>query len=201
MKVSIWPKLFLPMLFLAPAASAQERSFNILVGANYPIELGDAGAGLSPKAGFVLGLDYWVKNKKGQVWSAGASFNSFRRKGEATVNGQIIPQDETLEYLNLHGAPLIWMLGKKERWYAEAGGFVNYLLRQETESSGNVTINTELFQRIYLGLSAGAGVRLGDENSSKLLIGLRNDLGLLSFGAGPRSLKFNAVSLFVGLGI
>jgi len=200
MKISFWLKLLLPML-LATAASAQERSFNILVGANYPIELGSSGASLSPKGGITVGLDYWAKNKKGDAWSAGVSFNSFRRKGDVTLNGQVFSQDETFEYLNLHGAPLIWLLDKKERWYAEAGGFVNYLLHQETESRGNVTDNTELFQRIYLGLSAGAGVRLGDKSSSKLLIGLRNDLGLMSFGAGPRSLKFNAISLFVGLGI
>ncbi|GAB4493963.1 MAG: hypothetical protein OHK0019_19050 [Saprospiraceae bacterium] len=190
------------LVFLKPAFT-QERSFNILLGIlPYTTEFGSTSSvQWKPRLGFVLGLDYWAKNKKGEVWSAGISYQTFKRRGDVTSNGQTFPQEETFEYLNLHGAPLIWQFGKKEQFFAEVGGFFNFLLHQEAESRGNVVDNTPLFQKIYLGPSAGIGARLGDPGGSKLIIGLRNELGLASFGSGSVSAKFNTFSLYVGLGI
>lgn len=187
---------------LAAVANAQERSFDILLGLPYAVEFGGEGStDWTPKGGLVLGVEYWAKNKQGNAWSAGIFYNAFKRKGKVAQGNQTVEQEETFEYVKLHGMPLIWKLGKKERWFAEAGGFANLLLHQETDVNGNVTNNTQFFQRIYLGLSAGTGLRLGDEGSSKVLIGLRNDLGLASFGSAAKSLKFNALCLYVGLGI
>lgn len=189
------------LVFLKPAFT-QERSFNILLGVPYATEFGSkSSVKWKPRFGFTLGLDYWAKNKKGEIWSAGISYQTFKRKGDVTSNGQTFPQEETFEYLNLHGAPLIWQLGKKDQFFVEVGGFFNFLLHQETESMGEVTDNTPLFQKVYLGPSAGIGARLGDPGSSKLIVGLRNEFGLASFGSGPVSLKFNAFSFYVGLGI
>ena len=146
------------LLFFLKPAFAQERSFNILLGLPYATEFGGTSSvKWKPRLGFTLGLDYWAKNKKGDIWSAGISYQTFKRKGDVTSNGQTFPQEETFEYLNLHGAPLTWQLGKKEQFFVEVGGFFNFLLHQEAESGGDVTDNTPLFQKIYLGPSAGIG--------------------------------------------
>lgn len=194
--------LSLLFVFWETTAVAQERSFNVLLGLPYATEFGgESSVKWKAKGGFMLGVDYWAKNKQGHVWSAGVSYQSFKREGQVTLNNQTFEQKETFEYLGLRGVPLTWMLDKQERWFLEAGGFANYLLGQETEVRGSVGSNAELFQKIYLGLSGGLGVRLGEPGNTALLVGLRNDLGLASFGSGQNSLKFNALFLYVGLSI
>ncbi len=194
--------VFLLFLYFATTAAAQQRSFNVLLGLPYATEFGgESAVKWKSKGGFMLGIDYWAKNKQGHTWSVGISYQSFKRKGQVTLNTQTFEQKETFEYFGLRGMPLTWMLDKQERWFIEAGGFANYLLAQETEVNGSVGSNADLFQKIYLGLSGGLGVRLGEPGNTALLVGLRNDLGLASFGSGPNSLKFNALFFYVGLSI
>jgi len=154
--------------------------------------LGEGGEGLKATPGFAIGLGYWFTNSKGNAWSLGAAFGSFKRKNET--------QKETFEYLTLRGMPFVWQLDKKKHWYFEAGIFGNYLLHQEFQDNGSVMNSTKLIQRTYLGPSCGFGVRLGEEGRSRILLGIRDDFGLLGFGKGS-PLKFNTITLFAGLEI
>ncbi|MFN0033478.1 MAG: hypothetical protein ACKVUS_00340 [Saprospiraceae bacterium] len=183
--------LTLLFCFLATGALAQERAAHIFLG--MPLgTLGERGAGLKPKPGFAIGLDYWFFNAKGNAWSLGASYSSFKRKNES--------QKETFEYLTVRAMPLVWHLDEKKQWYIEAGGFANHLLHQESQMGGSVTNNTKLFKKIYVGLSGGLGARLGEKDKTRILAGIRNDLGLLGFGKGL-PLSFNIITLYAGLEI
>lgn len=190
---------FLLCLTVSTAAVAQEgsRSFNVQLGLPYAIELGSK-SGLKPKLGFVLGVDYWAKNKKGDYWSVGVSYLLYKQKG---LNAQNDEQETTFEFVSVRGVPIVWVLDKKERWFAEAGGFVSYLLHQDTDVRGAVTVGTKTFKSVHAGLTAGLGLRLGDPGSKALLVGLRNDFWAAGFLGGSKTLKFNAISLFAGLGI
>lgn len=189
---------FLLCWVVSTAAVAQERSFNVQLGLPYAIELGKSASGLKPKLGFVLGVDYWAKNKKGDYWSVGLSYLLYKQKGRNAQNDE---QEATFEFASVRGVPIVWVLDKKERWFAEAGGFVNYLLHQDTDVRGAVTVGTSTFRRVHVGVTAGLGLRLGDPGSKALLVGLRNDFWAAGFLGGSKTLKFNAISLFAGLGI
>ncbi len=182
-------RLILIFCLFATGVSAQEGAFHILLGSPIGM-LGEGRVGLKPKPGFAIGLDYWVVNKKGNVWSVGASWGSFRRKQDR--------QKETFEYLTVRGMPLVWLLDKKKAWHIELGGFANYLLHQEYQDVGAVTNDTKLIQRTYLGICGGFGVHLGEKDKNRILLGLRDDYGLLGLGKGT-PLKFNTLTLFAGL--
>ena len=122
----------------------------------------------------------------------GATYCSFSRKHEDLK--------ETFEYLTIRGMPVVWNLDKQKKWYFELGLFGNYLLHQESQMGGSVLDNTQSRQRTYLGPSGGLGVRLGKAGQSRVLFGLRNDLGLLGIGKG-KSIRFNTITLFAGLEI
>lgn len=96
--------------------------------------------------------------------------------------------------------PFVWQLDKKKQWYFEGGIFGNYLLHQEFQVGGSVVNSTKLIGRTYLGPSCGFGVRLGDEGRSRILLGIRDEFGILGFGKGS-TLKFNTITLFAGLEI
>ncbi|MBC7775356.1 MAG: hypothetical protein H7246_07955, partial [Phycisphaerae bacterium] len=105
----------------ATGAFAQENAPHILLG--MPIgTFGEKLSDLKPKPGFAIGLDWWFTNSKGNVWSLGAAFSSFKRKNET--------EKETFEYLTLRAMPLMWQLDKKKQWHLEIGIFGNYLLHQ-----------------------------------------------------------------------
>lgn len=175
----------------AISTSAQERVSHIFLG--MPVGIGgERGADLQPRPGFAIGLDYWIFNAQGNAWSLGAVYSSFNRKNK--------DRKETFEYLTIHGMPIVWNLDKKKQWYFEIGLFGNYLLHQEAQEGGSVMDMTKSLQRIYFGPSAGFGVRIGQAGQSRILIGLRNDYGLLGVGAGT-SLKFNTLTFFAGLEI
>lgn len=184
-------RLVLLFCFLSSVMFAQERSAHILLG--MPIgTLGEGGEGLKATPGFAIGLGYWFTNSKGNAWSLGAAFASFKRKNET--------DKETFEYLTLRVMPFVWQLDKKKQWYFEGGIFGNYLLHQEFQVGGSVVNSTKLIQRTYLGPSCGFGVRLGEEGRSRILLGIRDEFGLLGFGKGS-ALKFNTITLFAGLEI
>lgn len=169
----------------------QNRAFYLLLGS--PIgTLGESTQQLKPKPGLLLGADYWVTNAKGNSWSMGLDYQFFSRK-----KGQ---QKETFEYLTIRAMPIIWNLGEKKAGYFALGIFGNYLLHQEFKDGGSVVNSTKLIQRTYVGPSVGVGVRLGEEGKSRILMGLRDDFGLLGFGNGS-SLKFNTISLCAGINI
>ncbi|MDX1913691.1 MAG: hypothetical protein SFV22_19505 [Saprospiraceae bacterium] len=182
-------RLTLLFLLYAGILSAQDRALHIVLGSSLGT-LGENSADLTPQPGFVIGMEYWMKNEKGNAWSVNATWNSFRRSNET--------KKETFEYLTLRALPLVWNLDKKAMWHIAAGGFANYLLVRNLRDGGSVSNSTGDTQRTYLGLSAGLGARLGEEGRSRLLIGLRDDFGLLGFGNG-NALKFNTISLIVGL--
>lgn len=170
---------------------AQDRAAHILLG----MPIGTAGgksADLSPKPGFAIGLDCWFSDSKGNPWSLGAMYNLFRRKNET--------QKETFEYFSLRAMPLVYHLDKKKQWYFEIGVFGNYLLHQEFQDGGSVMNKTKLIQRTYFGPSGGFGVRIGDEGKSRILIGLRDEFGILGLGKGAKQ-QFNTITLFAGLEI
>ncbi|MFN0176446.1 MAG: hypothetical protein ACKVU0_17535 [Saprospiraceae bacterium] len=184
-------RLVLLFLFFSTGMFAQERAAHIFLG--MPIGmLGEGGEGLKAKPGFAIGLGYWLTNSKGNAWSLGASYGSFKRKNET--------QKETFEYLTLRVMPFVWQLDKKKKWYFEGGIFGNYLLHQEFQDGGAVVNSTKLIQRTYLGPSCGFGIRLGEEGRSRILLGIRDDFGILAFGKGS-PLKFNTITLFAGLEI
>jgi hypothetical protein len=184
-------RLILSLLFclFAGKLMAQDRALHIVLGTSMGT-LGEEGAGLQPKPGFVIGMEYWATNAKGNAWSLSATWNSFRRSNET--------KKETFEYLTLRALPLVWNLDKKKQWHLAVGGFANYLLVRNLRDGGSVSNDTDTTQRTYAGLSGGIGARLGEEGRSRLLIGLRDDFGLLGLGNG-KALKFNTISLFAGL--
>ena len=183
-----WTVLF---LLIAAGLNAQDRGLYIDLGTAFGIQRVGT-SDLKAKPGFMLGVEYWSTGSKGNSWSASAAWNSFSQGDKH--------KKETYEYVTLRVLPLIWNLGKKQLWYAEFGFFGNYLLLQQFKDGGAVLKQTELSQRPYAGLSAGVGARLGQPGENRLLIGLRNDFGLLGFGSG-KPLQFSTLTLFAGLDI
>ncbi len=184
-------RLTLLFFFFTTSLVAQERAAHIFLG--MPIgTLGERGKELKPKPGFSIGLEYWFINSKGNAWSLGVAFSHFKRKNET--------EKETFEYITLRAMPLVWQLDKKKKWYFEAGVFGNYLMHQEFQVGGSVVNETKFIQRTYLGPSCGFGVRLGEEGKSRIIMGIRDDFGILGFGKGI-PLKFNTITLFAGLEI
>jgi hypothetical protein len=184
--------LIVLLSFIATSTCAQDRALHILVGSSVGLLAKENKLELSPRPGFLLGLEYWAKNKKGNYWSAGTCYTAFRRVKDE--------QKETYEYLNVYGLPMMWALDKKDRWFFQAGLFSNILLSQNLDDNGNVVNNTKKLQRIYLGPSVGLGARLGQEGRSKILLGLRNDYGVIGFGNGTAQ-RFNIICLVAGIEI
>jgi hypothetical protein len=186
---------------------AQESATSIAVGAAYPVEINNQNlAGTTYRLGLSLGLSYRKKDEKGNTWAAGATYQSLRSSRQITLNGKAATENETFEFLHLEGFPLVWYLDKKERVALDLGAFFNFLLHEETEVNDNIVNNTKQIQRSSLGPSAGLSIRLGDTLRRSFQIGLRNDLALVSLGKNPagnkaKPLKFNTLTLFVGLAI
>lgn len=182
--------VFVLCLMAATSVSAQKRSLHILLGTTIGTLAKENKLDLTPRPGFLLGLEYWALNAKGNYWSAGINYNAFRRVADK--------QKETFEYLNMYALPLMWALDKQKKWYFQAGLFSNYLLGQNLDDNGNVINSTKKLQRFYVGPSVGIGARLGQEGSSKILLGLRNDYGAIGFGKGTAQ-RFNTISLVAGI--
>jgi hypothetical protein len=185
-------RLTLLLCFFATGALAQNRSMHILLGTPMGTFGESSNKALKPKPGFAIGLDYWVENEKGHIWSLGGTYSAFRRSNEDLK--------ETFEYLTIRAMPIAWNLDNKKRWYFQVGVFGNYLLVQNLQDGGSVVNSTKSIQRTYVGPSAGVGVRLGEAGKSRILFGLRDDFGILGFGKGT-PLKFNTITLFAGLEI
>jgi hypothetical protein len=193
-------------MLLCLNAHAQERCFDLLAGGLYPIRVSKELFDETPRVGLSLGLMYRSKNEKGELWSANLEYQLLQSKGEATVNGLEQKFSERLEMLYLRASPLAWLLGKKKQGFVDIGAFGTYLLHEEVENKGNLVSNTKLLHRFSLGPSICLGVQLGQSLRKSLVIGLRNDYGVVSFGKKQdnsqlNALKFNTISLFAGLGI
>lgn len=183
--------LILVFFVLAVEATAQRPLWYIDLGMPLGL-LGEEEMGVKPKPGFVLGSEFWFTNRKGNFWSAGLTWSSFNEtKGS---------RKQTYEYLTARVMPMIWVFGKKKQGYGEFGLFGSKLLLKQVKDGGAVTKQTNLYQQQYVGLSGGLGARFGKAGESGLLIGWRNDVGLLGFGSG-KPLKFWTTTLFAGLNI
>lgn len=179
---------------------------DIVAGAVYPIRTGDQAGNAKPQTGLTFGLLYRRKNEKGDIWSAGVEYQLLKNTRKVVVNNREETETERFEMMHLRGCPLVWTLGQKKRTFIEAGVFADILLHEEAELRNNLTNNTKLLQRLSLGPSLGLGVQLGESMRKSLIIGLRDDYGAVSFGKKPGGgkaipLKFNTISLYVGLGI
>lgn len=182
--------LVLVFCFMASTVCAQKRALHIVLGSAIGTLGKENKENLAPRPGFSLGLEYWGQNSKGNHWSAGVLYTAFRR-----VSGE---KKETYEYLTLYTLPLMWALDKRGKWFVQAGLFGNYLLGQSLDDNGNVINGTKTLQRLYVGPSAGIAARFGQEGSSRILLGLRNDFGAIGFGNGIAQ-RFNTISLIAGI--
>jgi hypothetical protein len=197
--------LAIALLFLS-SIHAQEKAFDIVAGAVYPIQTSAKSASTKPKTGLTFGLLYRKKNEKGEQWSAGAEYQLLQSKSKVLLNNVEETQTEKFEMFHLRGCPVVWLLGKKKQVFVEAGVFVDYLLHEETELKRDLINNTKVLQRTSAGPSLGLGVQLGQSLRKSIIFGLRDDFGAVSFGKKPngskaKPLKFNTISLYVGLGI
>jgi hypothetical protein len=193
-------------LLLQTAVSAQEKALDLIAGAVYPIRVSKAVPGEEPRLGMTFGLLYRRKNVKGDIWSVGAEYQLLQLKSDGPVSAGTEKQTQKFEFLHLYGYPLIWSLGAKKRVFIEAGGFFNFVLHEETEVLGNVVNNTKNLQRTSVGPSFGLSVQLGETMRKSLLVGVRNDYAAASFGKKANggttpALRFNNISLYIGLGI
>lgn len=199
---------FLVVFFLlfGCCLKAQEQAVDLILGGVYPMETGNRNLNATYKPGLTFGLLFRKINEKGNLWSAGAEYQRFRNSRKVLVNNREEEQTETFEILQLKGMPLTWRLGNKQQFIVEAGAFAGVLLHEEANLRDNVTNNTKLLQRLSVGPSIGIGWQLGQSLRKSLLIGIRDEYSALSFGNTPtgdkaKSLKFNTISLYFGLGI
>lgn len=181
---------FFVFCLISSGLAAQNRALHIALGTNVGLLAKENKLDLSPRPGFLLGLEYWAKNQKGNFWSAGVCYAAFSRSRE--------DKKETFEYLNVYSMPLMWPLGNKNQWFVQGGLFGNFLLGQSLDDNGNVTNSTKKMHRLYVGPSLGLAARLGQDGRSKILLGLRNDYGAISFGSGTAQ-RFNTISLMAGI--
>jgi hypothetical protein len=182
--------LILIFCFLAGTICAQNRAIHIVLGSTIGTLGSNNKLNLTPRPGFTLGLEYWGRNAKDNAWSAGLLYSAFRRVNET--------QKESFEYLTFYSMPLMWALDKKNQWFFQGGLFGNYLLGQSLDDNGNVINDTKKLQRLYFGPSVGIAARLGQEDRSRILLGLRNDFGAIGFGNGIAQ-RFNTISLIAGI--
>jgi hypothetical protein len=180
---------------------AQKRAFVINIGADYGINLTEKGPPLRSKAAMCIGLDYWGKNRRGNHWIAGVTYNIVRQAGETVVAGRTEDVKERFDYVQLRFSPLVWWLGGHKKVFAAAGIFANYLAQQETQVGTGFTDNKSLIKRTQTGITGSLGYKLGKEGDrNSLYVGLRNDYAALSFGKASADMRFNVISAFVGLG-
>ena len=121
--------------------------------------------------------------------------------GEGTIH-------VNFDYLTM---PILGRLtfGKKINYFVNAGPYLGYLIKQNdvTEAIGEYpkseTDNTDNFERLDFGITAGLGISF--PISSKIFISfeIRNNLGLLNISSIPvmndASIKTNSTNLLIGI--
>lgn len=198
--------MLLVFLLLGCRIQAQEHAFDLLAGLVYPTISGEQVGKAKPKMGLTFGVLYRKKNAKQDMWSLGLEYQLLQRTYKVQVNNREETANERFELFQIGYDPIYWFLDKKKQGYVGLGIFLDYLLHQEEEINNNLINRTKLLQRTSLGPSVDLGIQLGQSMRKSLIIGLRGNLGVISFGKNPSGskgipLKFNTISLYAGLGI
>ena len=208
---------FVLFIICTASLSAQKNKLDIGIAAapNYNYLYGFDGlaaASYGPLMAFSAGLT--VQYNLPKVVSFVSGF-FYEKKGE-TVSGHVIYPSGNQEafkvkyFFNYITVPLLarFSFGKKIKFFAEGGGFVSYLTRSYTRSSGTAVNysndNTTFFyKRPDAGVSAGLGISLPLGEKLLLNIEARNNLGLMNISVFPvynnKSLKTNSINLLVNL--
>lgn len=198
---TLWVLLLLTALSFKQQVWGQKKGFVITFGSPYGFFLSNDPNNLASRPGIQMGLDFWTKNRKGHDWSASVNYQIVRREGDVLFNGRKEERKEKYDYVQLRFAPLIWWLDTKKRFFAEAGIFMHYLAQQETQVGSIFLDLRPNIKSFYGGPCGGLGYKLGKEGDrNSLYFGIRDEYGALAFGSGSSDVRFNTLSVYVGLG-
>lgn len=124
-------------------------------------------------------------------------FGEFLGTSSITIN---------LDYLSL---PIMikYDLGKRQNFFVNGGIFMGYLLSEKSKAKGivNSTDDLEQLKKLDIGLTLGVGTSISLGEKSKLLIELRENLGILNTAKGmvinDGATRTNSFNLILGWAI